>query len=462
MNIRPRSLFGRTATTIAFTLLVFTITFIGATVYFIVIPAAKRYSDDFAAEIVSAAHSLQSLPLEMHAELQQELLLDHGLIVSQQPSNLARRSSDAPYYPYFQEALTRRAGEELYIYDPGSGPLVWVDVPAHGNIYRLGFNRERLGINPPIVLILVIGVGLILTVLVSLIEVKRVVQPLSRLSAAVKDLSTGRDPDHLPEDGPHEIAALSRAFNTMSSDLQEMAENRAVMIAGISHDLRTPLTRLGIAIEMLDQDAKPEILAAIRRDLDSMNLLIGQFLRFSEGVRGGVAVQVDLWRIIESLAADLARDGTRVCLHRKSPPCVYFTDPVALQRVLENLLRNAVRYGQGEPVDVFLNCNSEAVSIEICDRGPGIPADQVQEVFRPFHRLETARNSKTGGTGLGLAIAQKLANKNNWTIELIPREGGGTIAKLSLPATNRFCLPVSNDREPKSDRDEKLTEPATA
>ena len=448
MRLRPRSLFGRTALTIAVTLLLFTLISMSAAVYFIMTPMAKRYSDDFAAVIVSAAHSLQSLPEEMHEELKQQLLQDHGLIVTRQSEALSQESSDVSYYPYFREALERRAGENLAILESGAAPLLWVDVPAHGQIYRLGFDRERLGINPPVVLVLAIVVGALLTFLVGLLEVRRVVRPLSRLSSAVEDLGRGLNPPALPEDGPDEIAALARGFNRMSSDLREMSENRTVMIAGISHDLRTPLTRLAIATEMLDQDSRPDIVAGIRRDIEVMNSLIAQFLQFSAGVKDGVPVQVDLWRVIASLAARLEQTGTELRLHRKDPPCVYFADPVALERVLSNLLENAVTYGAGAPIDVKLNCNERAVSIEIRDRGPGIPPEQVDAVFRPFHRLESARGNHTGGSGLGLAISRQLANKHGWTIELLPRDGGGTIARLGLPTAFRFGLPVSCRGEP--------------
>lgn len=448
MNIRARSLFTRTAITIAVTLLLFTLIAVGAAKYFIMNPMAKRYSDDFAAVIVSAAHSLQALPEEMHEELKQQLLHDHGLTVAMQKLALEQESSDVTYYQYFREALERRAGPDLTILESGDGPLMWVDVPAHGNIYRLGFDRERLGTNPPVALLLAIAAGALLTFLASLVEVRRVVMPLSRLSVAVEGLGGGRYPPPLPEDGPDEIAKLARALNRMSSDLKEMSENRTVMLAGISHDLRTPLTRLAIAIEMLDQDSRPEIINGLRRDLDAINNLIGEFLRFSQEADDEVPVQVDLWQVIESLTTVVQREGTEVRLHRKDPPCVYFADPIALERVLANLLTNAVQYGAGAPIDVTLQCNAEAVTIEISDRGPGIPQDQLQAVFRPFLRLDGSRGHHSGGSGLGLAIARQLANKHDWKIELLPRDGGGTVAQINLPPAHRFGLRQSCYRAP--------------
>ena len=440
MTRYPRSLLGRTAITISLTLLAFMAISMAAAMYFIYNPMAKRHAEDFAGIIVAAAHSLQSLPVELHAELKDRLLQDHGLIIAEQPFESFETTSNLPFYPFFHEALDEQAGEDLRIVESADSPIIWVDVPAHGKIYRLGFDKQRLGINPPVVLILAVGVGALLTLLASLLEVRRVVRPLRQLSGAVKQVARGGNPPHIPEEGPEEIASLARTFNRMSADLQQLSENRTVMIAGISHDLRTPLTRLGLAVEMLDQDSNRELIGRIRHNLDTMNSLIRQFLQFSRGVEGECPVQLDLWQMIESLAADLKLEGSDLRLHRNDPPCVYFADAVALERVLANLLKNAVQHGNGKPIDVDLHCKDGEVAIEIRDRGPGIPREEVQAVFRPFHRLGPSGNQSSNGSGLGLAIANQLAQKHGWKIELLPRDGGGTRARLSLPPGQRFGL----------------------
>ena len=440
MTPGPRSLLGHTVITISVTLLVFMLIFVSAAVYFVYNPMAKRHADDFAALIVSAAHSLQSLPEEMHAELKQQLLQDHGLIVADETTAVPETESALPYYPFFHEALDRRAGIELVVVESADSPIIWVDVPAHSKVFRLGFDKKRLGINPPVVLIFAVVGGAVLTLIASLLEVRRVVRPLSRLSSAVKLLGRGQNPSPIPEDGPEEIASLARAVNRMSSSLQELSENRTVMIAGISHDLRTPLTRLGLAVELLELDPTPELIARVRRNLDAMNKLISQFLQFSHGVEGEAPIQLDLWQMIESLASDMKIEGSELLLHRKNPPCVYFTDAIALERVLTNLLNNAAQHGRGKPIDINLNCSDDEVAVEICDRGPGIPVAEVDAVFKPFHRLNVEECDQVGGSGLGLAIAHQIAIKHDWKIELLPREGGGTVAKLSLPTTRRFGM----------------------
>ena len=440
MLVRPTSLFGRTAMSIGVTLLLFAIVSMSAVVYFVMIPMAKRSAEDLAAEFIDAAHALQDLPEDLHPDLKQELLDDHGLVVTDHEPGAVEHSADTPYLMYFRDALTRKAGEELPIIADELGPMIWVDVPAHGKEYRIGFNRKRLGTNPPLATAAIVGGGALFTLLLGLVEVRRIVKPLEKLSKAVREVGRGQKPKPVAEDGPEEIAELARTINRLSSDINEMAQNRTVMIAGISHDLRTPLTRLSIAVEMLDDTSRPELIAAIRRDLDAMNNLISQFLEFSREAKESVPVQVDLWKIVESLAGDLEREGARLRLHRHNPPCVFFADAIALERVLWNLLKNAAQYGKGKPIDLELHCSDKAVSIEVCDRGPGIPPDKIESVFKPFERLQPARGIASGSSGLGLAIVRELAMKHGWTIDLLPREGGGTAARLGLPTTCRFAL----------------------
>ena len=440
MILRPRTLFGRTAATLALTMTVFLIVSMGAIVYFVMFPMAKRAADDFAAELVSAAQSLRQLPAERHPDLIEELFQDHGLIVGSALTPLTGKPVADPLLNIFRGSLARLSGEDLSLYAADYGSILWVDVPAGGEMFRIGFHRGRLGMNPPLALVLALGSGTLLILLASLVEVRRVTEPLDRFASAIRTLGHGGTPLPLPEEGPEEITTLAHAFNKMAADLRQLAENRTVMISGVSHDLRTPLTRLAIAVEMLDEDANPELIAGIRRDIDVMNRLIGQFLQFSEAADSSCPVQMDLWSIIEAIAMDLQRTGADVRLHRHDPACVYFGDPDALERIMLNLMKNAATYGKGAPIDVDLHCSEDTVTIDISDRGPGIPSGEVEAVFRPFYRVETERTASTGGSGLGLAISRQLASSNGWDIDLLPREAGGTIARLQLPPCQRRAI----------------------
>ena len=431
MNILPQSLLSKTALTISLALLLFMVITLSAAVYFVALPLGKRSADDLAALMILSANSWHETASDEHAQMHQKLLQDHGLSVAVQTPTLPVLKIDYPYFLLLRAALTRRTGQQMDILRNPGGQKVWVDIPVDGNTVRIGIERKRISANPPIVLLLVISGGALLALFTSLAVVRRVAGPLERLSAAAREVGLGGSPPPLAEDGPEELASLARTFNRMSTEVRELLENRTVMVAGISHDLRTPLTRLGLAIEMLDDSEDPQLVDGIRRDLAAMESLIKQFMELAKGLTGERQEELDLRQILCSQVEDLRRAGHDVRLESHSD-CHLPGDPVALNRILANLLDNAAHYGGGKPIDAELQCDPQEACIRISDRGPGIPETQLEAVFRPFHRLDSAREERTGGSGLGLAISRQLANKNGWTIELKPRPGGGTVASLHL------------------------------
>jgi two-component system osmolarity sensor histidine kinase EnvZ len=428
---KPHSLLFRTAVTITLALLTFMIITLGAAVYFVAMPIGKRSADDLAALMILAANTWHESAPETHANLRQRLLADHGLSVAAQAPSLPELNIDYPYFLFLRDALTHRTGTEITLLRNPGGSRVWVDLEIQGETVRLGVERTRVSASPPIVLLLVISGGALLALFASLAVVRRVAGPLERLSQAAREVGRGESPQPLAEDGPEELAALARAFNRMSLEVQELLENRTVMVAGISHDLRTPLTRLGLAVEMLNDNEDPDLVAGVRRDLAAMEQLIKQFMELAQGLSNACKDELDLREILASQSEDLRRQGYNVRM-ADCDPCRYLGDPVALERILANLLANAAHYGGGKDIEVELQCDEQHPCILISDRGPGIPDEQRQAVFRPFHRLDSARENRTGGSGLGLAIARQLADKNGWRIELRPRDGGGTVAALEL------------------------------
>jgi two-component system osmolarity sensor histidine kinase EnvZ len=213
----------------------------------------------------------------------------------------------------------------------------------------------------------------------------------------------------------------------MARQVKALMDNRTTLLAGISHDLRTPLARLRLGLEMMPENANPALIARMERDMEEMNRLIGGFLELAQGLGQEEKQAVDLAALLGDLAQDTALEW------RAPPPCIREVAPMALRRILANLIENALRYGGGKPVSMACDCAEGWSRISVFDRGPGIPPDQAEKVFRPFYRLESSRSSATGGSGLGLAIARQLADANGWKIELLAREGGGTEARLTIP-----------------------------
>jgi len=427
-----RSLLVRTATTVALALSLLVFISLGAAAWFVAMPIAKQSTDDLSALMFLSAQTWRDAAEAEYPGLRQQFLQDYELIVAKQAPDLPAVPFSRPYFSFLEDALSKRAGEKIEIRQGPDEQWLWVDIPVHDGFVRVGFDHRRMETRPPTVLLLVIIGGGLLTLLTSMVVVHRIIGPLERLSFAVQEVGRGKRPEPLAEDGPKELAALARAFNRMSSEVQALLENRSVMVAGISHDLRTPLTRLGLAVEMLDEGSDPLLLADIRRDLSAMEEMIRQFMELAQGLGDEAEENVDLWELLKAQAADLQRQGYQVQLIGDGP-CLYRGNPFALERILSNLLDNAARYSVNQPIDIHLQRYEHFLRIYIRDRGPGIPSAQKEAVFRPFYRVETARSRQTGGSGLGLAIVSQLATKYGWNIELLPRDGGGTEARFELP-----------------------------
>ena len=258
---------------------------------------------------------------------------------------------------------------------------------------------------------------------------RRVTRPLDSLAGAASGLARDLNRPALPETGPQEVAQVARAFNAMQRDLQRMIEARSQALAGVSHDLRLPLTRMRLRIERLpDGDLRTKI----EDDLAEMDALIGSTLEFLRaGPDAEKPVRLNLNALLEAVVEDMEPLGARVSVHGSATAPVV-AQPQAIRRCLDNLLENARRYG-GPDIDVTVTEREGRVEILVEDRGPGIPAADHERVFEPYVRLEASRAKHTGGTGLGLAIARAVARANGGDITLGPRAGGGLSAVLVLP-----------------------------
>lgn len=258
----------------------------------------------------------------------------------------------------------------------------------------------------------------------------RVTRPLKILARAAMEIGHGRTPAPVEETGPAEIATLARAFNQMSADLARLDSDRALILAGISHDLRTPLTRLRMGIELAGADAKNHEDMAM--DIEEMDQTIGQFLDFARDVSGEALQETDLPGLLQDLATQYRRRGKLIDSELAALPALQLR-PQGLRRAVANLIDNAVRHaGNQFPVQLVLRQDQREVCIEISDRGPGIPASEIERLKLPFTRLDEAR-SNVSGAGLGLAIVDRFARNHGGKLSLLPRPGGGLTARISLP-----------------------------
>jgi len=261
--------------------------------------------------------------------------------------------------------------------------------------------------------------------------VRHTTQPLSRVTRAAREVGRGELPSPLPEEGPEELAEVSRAFNQMSVDLAQLESDRALILAGISHDLRTPLARLRLGIEM--SGAPPEEVDAMSADIEEMDRIIAQFLDFARGSAEEAPVPVDATTLLAEIESSYQRRGLPVAATLPGQAQEMAVRPKALRRALTNLVDNALRYaGTEQNVELALERVGHEMRLMVMDRGPGIPVEHVERLKRPFTRLEAARTDARG-SGLGLAIVNRVARLHGGHLELLPRPGGGLLAVLALP-----------------------------
>ena len=266
--------------------------------------------------------------------------------------------------------------------------------------------------------------------LLSLVAVRWVTGPLSALASAAEKLGEDINRPPLPESGPIEAQRAARAFNTMQQRLSRFIADRTRIFTAMSHDLKTPITRLRLRTEMLEDEA---LRAKFAKDLEEMEAMVTQTLDFMRDASTGEAVQrIDAMALLESLQTDYQDTGSQVGIEGSSGQ-PYPGRPLALRRCLSNLVDNAVRYGSRATIKV--EDAGDHLTIRVLDDGPGIPEAELEQAFEPFFRGEASRSRETGGTGLGLGIARNIARAHGGDLVLRNRAEGGLQAILTLPRT---------------------------
>ena len=278
----------------------------------------------------------------------------------------------------------------------------------------------RLGLS----LLVLLGAVIVL----SLIAVRWVTGPLSALAAAAEKLGRDIDRPPLAESGPLEVRRAASAFNLMQQRLSRFLADRTRVLTAMSHDLKTPLTRLRLRMETVND---PALRAKIERDLNEMQSMVTQTLDYMrDSSRSEVAQQVDLMALLETLQIDFRDTGHEVEI-RGAVAQPYLGRPLALRRCLTNLMENAIRYGGHAMIEI--EDAPRQVVVRIIDDGPGIPEQELERAFEPFYRGERSRSRETGGTGLGLGIARNIARAHGGELVLKNRSAGGLEAILTLP-----------------------------
>lgn len=261
------------------------------------------------------------------------------------------------------------------------------------------------------------------------LAVRVATRPLHQLAQAADTLGPDLKASRVPEDGPSEVARAARAFNAMQDRIGLYMTERMQILAAISHDLQTPITRMRLRLDVMDDNAES---AKLRQDLFEMENLVKEGVTYARTLHGAAEAprRIDPDALLDSLVYDYVDAGQPVSLEGRVETALV-TRPQALKRIVGNLVDNALKYGGAAEINARADPGGQ-VTISVLDRGPGIPPESLEAVFEPFYRLETSRNRHTGGTGLGLAIARQLALATNAALSLHNRPGGGLEARLTL------------------------------
>jgi two-component system osmolarity sensor histidine kinase EnvZ len=438
LTLLSRTLFGRSALALLAIFLVVQ----GAAFYVVwkttVEPLRERSADDLAARIALAAQTWVELPPATRADYEIELSLHHNLELGKVTRPLPDAAPRSAFGALLEAALHQRAGQDVRLKASPDSGLTWVELKYADHLLRIGFERERYEIEAPLAAAGVFLAGGLLTLLAVLSLARRLTRQLAGVARSAQIVGQGRAPERLPETGAEEMRQLAIAFNRMADEVRKLLENRTVLLSGISHDLRTPITRLRLALSMLDTDDL-DMVKRMEGDLAEMGDLITEMLDFSKALQGTELETRDLAIVLGELAAGARRAGEVVW--QPPEPCHVAVGARALHRIVANLLENAQRYGEGKPVELRLLCEADSARIQVLDRGPGIPETERETVFQPFYRLEGSRAKETGGSGLGLAIVRQLADAYGWRVLLGAREGGGLCAELVIPRRPTTSVP---------------------
>ncbi len=413
-SLQPQSLLGRTNLTLAISSFAIVLVATFALNVFVIDPIAERSADDEAALLVLSAQTWVELPPQARPYFELELAQSHDLIISVAEQSLPPLERYLPFTKILVEKLQQRLAIDVQMYD--GEDLIWVDVPMAGYGLQIGFSPDRRDVQLLYVAIAIATLGSGIVFLTSLLIVRRIARPLVQVGQQAEAFRGLAEIEPLPETGPRELVLLARNFNTMADEIALLLANRTTLMAGISHDLRTPLTRMRLALALLPDDIDPALAQRFERNLETMDTLITDALRSAQGTRETaqpVALLAYVTEVLETFDQDVELFAT------VDDDLVVSLAPNAFSRVLVNLVGNGIKYASSVSVSL------SATEIVVHDDGPGIPEAARSSVFQPFYRLEASRNPNTGGSGLGLAVVQQLCGTHGWQVEIKESHLGG-------------------------------------
>jgi two-component system osmolarity sensor histidine kinase EnvZ len=402
-------------------------------------PRATQMSQRVATTVYLTRTAMTYTVREERPQMLHELSMHEGLdVYARDDDDRVDPLPDQDYWQRVASLLRQLLGPATIVaWEVNSRPGFWVSFEIEDQKYWLTFGREAIGLTSTLEWISWGAAALLLSVLGAALSVTYLNRPLTRLARFAKSLSQGRSPLPLPESGAREIRALNASFNRMAQDLRDTEQDRELMLAGLSHDLRTPLTRMRLEIEL--SNASEATRQYVDEDLNQVDQSISKLMEYARAGRAHKQSDTDVSALIESLIERVrhqiaAMGGT---LKVSIAPALHARiEALSMQRIVLNLVENALRYGreqrQAPELTIGLRDENETLCIEISDRGPGIDTIDMPRLRRPFARGDRARTGGVG-TGLGLAIVDRLTLQARGSLQLKQRSGGGLTVEVRLP-----------------------------
>jgi two-component system, OmpR family, osmolarity sensor histidine kinase EnvZ len=366
-----------------------------------------------------------------HAQLRRIAQDRLGLVVDFLPGTELPPPGPKPFFSQLDEALSdqirRQIGLPFWIDTVGRSSIVEIRLKLNDTIMRVFARRANVyDPNSWIFLLWMVATSLVVLT-VAILFLRNQIRPIVRLADAAEAFGKGRDVPNFRPRGAREVRRAAAAFMEMKSRIERAIEQRTTMLAGVSHDLRTVLTRFKLELALLGDS--PEI-DAIKKDVDEMAAMLEAYLSFARGDTAEQSSPTEMAALLDELKADTERHGHRVSVAYYGQPLVTVR-PAAFKRCLGNLVSNATRYAS--TVAITGHRDHRWLTVTVDDDGPGIPAPMREDVFKPFLRLDDARNQDEGGTGLGLAIARDIARYHGGDITLGESPLGGLRANVRIP-----------------------------
>ncbi|MDD2176357.1 ATP-binding protein [Acidovorax sp. D2M1] len=439
----PRSLLGRNLLLMAALIVLGQLVAAVLVRQMILKPRVAQVADGVARNVAALRAGLQALPPAQRAAFvdafNQQAMRSAPPVAAE---SAARRALLSPMERQFVQAVSRRLGaDETATHTPQP---VWrrdsTGVLALRVVHPGPEGAETYWLNLPSVFPTreFTGAWLAATLASMLLALlgawwlqRHINRPLAQVVTAARQLADGQPPAPLPEDGPEEIATVGRSFNHMAQSLAAADQERTLMLAGVSHDLRTPLTKLRLGVEIAGPQVAPPLAASMARSIDEMDAIVGQFLQFARSGEAEAPTNASLNDLAQAVAEAQADHGRTVRLELGALPEAPVR-PQALRRALDNLVENAWRHGT-PPVLLRTGVDADSVWLEVQDQGPGITADEIDRMRQPFARGGGQARTGAPGAGLGLAIVERVARSHGGRLELHSAPGAGLRARLVLP-----------------------------